>query len=211
MRDSRGPVEVPLTAKCADCHQVAALYGDGRCKSCAEKYQELQGRLKKELDHINEMRGKCQKKGEESLAKFIQDKCEEMGLSADGETVIEKMNVIVDLDGVLAYFDEWHGIDHIGDPIPGAQEFVEALAVKYNVIIFTTRTSTTVNKMEPNMHLPLVSKIIDWLEKHGFKKCSVWAGEGKPIGQYYIDDRAIPCVPQKDGRSAYWKVLLDVI
>jgi len=154
-------------------------------------------RLKEELKAQEEARIAGEKIAEESLIEFIKDK-----EYYDGG----KPNIIVDLDGTLAFYDSWKGIDHIGDPLPGAQEFIEALSVKYNVIIFTTRTSTTVNKVESHMHLQLVTKIVTWLSENGFKHCAVWAGEGKPIGEYYIDDRAVSCAPQKDP-DAYWKVL----
>lgn len=193
---------VEVTAKCADCDQIAPLYDNskrtGLCKECAEKDEETRKRLEAELDHINEMREKSQKKGEESLTEFIKEKCEEMKE--------EKKNIVVDLDGTLAYYDEWKGLDHIGGPLPGAKEFVEALKVKYNVIIFTCRTSTTVNLVEPDMKLPLVAKIVDWLSKYNFPQVEVWAGDGKPIGEYYVDDRGLACVPQEDP-DAYWKIL----
>jgi hypothetical protein len=174
-------------------------------KGCSNKEEspmssedERKKRLRIELDAINELRKQNRAKGEESLTEFIKEKCEELKK--------EKKNIIVDLDGTLAYYDEWKGLDHIGDPLPGAQEFIEALKVKFDVIIFTTRTNPTVNNLPEDMQLQLGVKIVDWLSKHKFPQVEVYIGVGKPIGEYYLDDRAVVCAPQKDP-DAYWKVL----
>lgn len=48
----------------------------------------------------------------------------------------------VDLDGTLAYYDEWRGIGHIGEPIPAMVERVKVwLAEGREVRIFTARVS----------------------------------------------------------------------
>jgi len=46
----------------------------------------------------------------------------------------------VDLDGTLAYYDGWKGVEHIGEPIPNmVQRVKEWLAVGIEVRIFTAR------------------------------------------------------------------------
>lgn len=46
----------------------------------------------------------------------------------------------VDLDGTLAHYDEWVGVDHIGEPIPEMVERVKTwLAEGKDVRIFTAR------------------------------------------------------------------------
>jgi hypothetical protein len=35
--------------------------------------------------------------------------------------------VALDFDGVLAEYDGWRGVDHMGKPLPGAREFVQRL------------------------------------------------------------------------------------
>jgi hypothetical protein len=48
----------------------------------------------------------------------------------------------VDLDGTLAYYDEWRGIEHIGAPIPAMVERVKDwLAAGIEVKIFTARVA----------------------------------------------------------------------
>lgn len=101
----------------------------------------------------------------------------------------------VDLDGVLAHYTEWKGVDHIGDPIPGAQEFLRALSTDFDVTIFTVRTSESAN--HPEMADLLVRRVLRWLRDHQFPDVNVWAGHGKPVADVYIDDRALNCAPQK--------------
>jgi len=48
----------------------------------------------------------------------------------------------VDLDGTLAYYDEWRGLYHIGEPIPAMVDRVKRwLAEGRDVRIFTARVS----------------------------------------------------------------------
>lgn len=63
----------------------------------------------------------------------------------------------VDLDGTLAHYDGWKGIDHIGEPIPRMVERVKAwMAEGKDVRIFTARVS------QPEAEGP----IIEWCVKH---------------------------------------------
>lgn len=119
-------------------------------------------------------------------------------------------NICVDLDGTIAEYDGWKGLEHIGDPIEGAQEFIKKLQEFSTVIIFTTRMNLDLNRKETFFDgIPLtntatrrrkVHKLIwDWLVKHKFPeviKIGIWAKEGKPIASAYVDDRAVVCNPQ---------------
>ena len=49
--------------------------------------------------------------------------------------------VCVDLDGVLAQYDGWQGLENIGDPVEGAREFMEDLSKKYHVLVHTARVA----------------------------------------------------------------------
>ncbi|MDD4482689.1 MAG: hypothetical protein PHP18_05675 [Bacilli bacterium] len=89
-----------------------------------------------------------------------------------------KKSVCVDLDGVLARYDGWQGIEIIGDPIPNAKEFMEVLYEKYYVIIHTTRAETKEG-------CQIVHR---WLHKHKIHHDKI---VGKPIAIAYIDDRAL--------------------
>ncbi len=110
--------------------------------------------------------------------------------------VTRKPRVCLDLDGVLAQYDKWKGVDHIGDPIPGALEFAKQLAKICEIVIFTSRCAQDVlegSRITPGQ---LRVKVIEWLEKHKFPFTDVYTGQGKPRAAAFIDDRAVNCNPQ---------------
>jgi len=134
--------------------------------------------------------------------------------------------ICLDLDGVLARYDGWKGLDFLGDPLPGAVEFTRQLSALGDVVVFTTRTSVAANldelRREPTLPwdsalgaveaaLPsfLEHKVRYWLEKFGFAFASVYVGQGKPPASAYIDDRAVSCRPQLD-ENAYGRALDEV-
>ena len=109
-----------------------------------------------------------------------------------------RRRVCVDLDGVLAKYDKWKGIDHFGAPIPGALEFMKKLQKFAEITIFTSRCAQDVlegSRITPGQ---LRVKVIEWLEKHGFPYTDVYIGQGKPRAAAFIDDRAVHCNPQLD-------------
>lgn len=70
----------------------------------------------------------------------------------------------VDLDGTLAHYDGWKGIDHIGDPVPKMLARVKDwLAEGGTVKIFTARAAVP----------ETVTIIQDWCEKHGLPRLEV--------------------------------------
>jgi phosphoglycolate phosphatase-like HAD superfamily hydrolase len=117
-----------------------------------------------------------------------------------------RKTVLVDLDGVLAdYTSGWRGIDHIGDPIPGAVEFTRHLAEFARVVIYTTRCKAYLETApgpdgvpEPDRNDPerLAGIVKVWLDRHGFTYDEVYTGQGKPFAAAIIDDRAVVCRPQ---------------
>jgi hypothetical protein len=120
--------------------------------------------------------------------------------------MMEKKTVAVDLDGVLAKYDGWKGVRNIGDPIPGAVEFLKDLSKFANVVIYTTRCSTDTN---PGIGLDLLEGMVrNWLTLHGFVYSSIYVGQGKPIAAAYIDDRAVTCKPQENGQLAYQRAVI---
>jgi len=119
-------------------------------------------------------------------------------------------SVAVDLDGTLAQYDGWKGIDHIGDPLPGAKEFLTALKDKgYSIEIYTTRCNSHVNNQTAHH---LAQRIYEWLRKHGlddWPKVGVYARQGKPLADAYVDDKAVPCCPQEN-ENAYEEALARI-
>ena len=116
-----------------------------------------------------------------------------------------KKTVAVDLDGVLATYDGWKGIDNIGEPIVGAVQFTKDLSAFARVVIFTTRCKTYPPTAPGPKGMPepcrddvnaLVQRVVEWLDRHGFAWHEVYCGQGKPFAAAYIDDRAVVCRPQ---------------
>ena len=121
-----------------------------------------------------------------------------------------RQTVCVDLDGVLATYDGWKGMDNFGDPIPGAVDFINELNKFAEVVIFTTRCNLSVTRKETGETvLSLQKRVKDWLDKHGFKYKDVYIGQGKPLGAAYIDDRAVVCTPQDHGSSSFVMALRE--
>ena len=115
--------------------------------------------------------------------------------------------VCVDLDGVLAKFDKWEGVENFGPVIPGARFFLEALRrVGFKIIIHTVRCSPDENEEPKNWfkqcrgswpdHLVMI--VAAWLNANDLPFDEIWHGCGKPLADVYIDDRAIGCRPQED-------------
>lgn len=130
-------------------------------------------------------------------------------------------NICVDLDGTLAKYDKWRGIDHIGEPLPGAQEMMVRIHEAYRIIIFTTRTNFELNHEDAKVPrlggqtdedykkhcIAYFTAVVQgWLDLHDIPYDEIWTGQGKPIAEYYVDDRSIRCVPQLDG-NAYNEVM----
>lgn len=122
--------------------------------------------------------------------------------------VKRKPKVCVDLDGVLAKYENWRGPDQIGPPLPGAMEFMTSLAQIADILIFTTRCSSDHFGEHSTLTSPgrLKIRVIDWLEKYNFPYSDVYVGQGKPHALAFIDDRGVNCSPQKDP-DAFTKAL----
>jgi adenylylsulfate kinase len=93
----------------------------------------------------------------------------------------------MDFDGVVAQYDGWRGEDALGDPAPGAREFVDAMKRRgYMVILHSTRPAW---------------RLMEWCALHDFRfdgynsnpQFDGVPGErsGKPVADVYIDDRAV--------------------
>ena len=95
------------------------------------------------------------------------------------ETMVEgRQTIAVDLDGVLAQYDHWVSVEHIGPPIFGAKAFMRALYTRYYVMVYTCRASTNYN---PGNMGPYLKRVIeDWLKEHDIPYHEVYQGSGKP-------------------------------
>jgi hypothetical protein len=121
----------------------------------------------------------------------------------------ERPRVCVDLDGVLAEYSGWQGIDFTGAPLPGAVDFARRLSEFADLVVFTTRCSAEPNRAElgepsrpaGDLAPRLLQKVKYWLDKHDFPYAEIYIGQGKPPASAYVDDRAVRCSPQEDPRA----------
>lgn len=99
----------------------------------------------------------------------------------------------VDLDGTLAMYDQWRGIDHIGEPVPAMVARVQGwLAAGVPVKIMTARCSVC----EPGV----VRTIEDWCEQH--IGCRLPVTCQKDFGMLELwDDRAVGVVKNTGARA----------
>jgi hypothetical protein len=100
--------------------------------------------------------------------------------------------IAVDLDGTLAHYDRWRGVDHIGEPIGPMVDRVKAwLATGQEVRIFTARVGGTEDAV-------CRVAIVDWCVKHIGVELPITAT--KDLKMYELwDDRSI-CVERNTGR-----------
>jgi hypothetical protein len=93
----------------------------------------------------------------------------------------------VDLDHTLAYYDEWRGIDHIGEPVPlMARRVRKWLDEGEEVRIFTARVSSS----HPSGVDAARKHIQDWTEKHFGVRLAVTAEKDADCKQIW-DDLAV--------------------
>ena len=94
----------------------------------------------------------------------------------------------VDLDGTLAYYDQWRGIDHIGDPIPLMVERVKLMLEQgIDVRIFTARVCDMHPQEEIDKFLRAITK---WTMTHIGTQLPVTCTKDFSMVLLY-DDRAV--------------------
>lgn len=102
---------------------------------------------------------------------------------------MSKGKIAVDLDGTLAHYDQWRGLEHIGDPIPPMiQKVRQAVKDGFQVVIFTARTAP------PNDRARAQAIIELWCEKHIGFRLPVTSVKDFSISEFW-DDRARQVVP----------------
>ena len=108
------------------------------------------------------------------------------------------MKICVDIDGVLASWDNgWRGVRFFGDVIDGAKYFLEELHKRdCEIIIYSCRGLEELNA--PYKAPMLRNFIRDWLEANDLPYDDIFVGQGKPIANYYVDDKGITCRPEDD-------------
>lgn len=93
--------------------------------------------------------------------------------------------IAVDLDGTLAHYQTWQGVDHIGRPIPRMLTRVKMwLKQKRKVVIFTARVSKADQAQAARKYIDA------WCEKWIGQKLPITATKTLDISELW-DDRAI--------------------
>lgn len=94
--------------------------------------------------------------------------------------------VAVDLDGCLAKYEEWEGLDHIGKPKPQSQNAMNELKkMGFEIIIHTCRSwkgHSVIERWLNEYDIPY-----DYINKNPDQPAT--AGRSKIFAHYYIDDR----------------------
>ncbi|AIK67536.1 hypothetical protein SS1_32 [Cronobacter phage vB_CsaP_Ss1] len=99
-----------------------------------------------------------------------------------------KRIIAVDLDGTLAYYDGWKGIEHIGSVIPEVANAIErAQKEGADVWIFTARVSDPSDAEQAGKY------VHDWLIKNNIKFEGITAVKHKFFSEFW-DDRAIQVI-----------------
>ncbi|MCA6108123.1 hypothetical protein [Bradyrhizobium cenepequi] len=97
----------------------------------------------------------------------------------------------VDLDGTLAFYDHWRGVDHIGEPIQPMVDRVKIwLAMGKDVRIFTARVADEVEAPAARM------AIAAWCSQHIGKPLAVTCKKDRFMLQQW-DDRAMQVIPNQ--------------
>lgn len=109
--------------------------------------------------------------------------------------------IAVDLDGTLAHYDHWRGIEHIGDPVPRMAERVRGWLMAGNdVRIFTARVGDARSEEEARRARSVIQ---DWCEQHFGVRLVVTATKDLSMVELW-DDRCVQVEPntgrRMDGR-----------
>jgi hypothetical protein len=114
---------------------------------------------------------------------------------------VQQLAICVDFDGPIhAYRRGWHDGTIYDEVVPGVAAALFALQrLGFWIIIHTSRVSPLPGtESEPAGHVGRrVELVEDWLRRQGVPFDEVWSGHGKPCAVAYVDDRAVPFIPQQ--------------
>lgn len=114
-----------------------------------------------------------------------------------------KRHIACDLDGTLAHYDGWKGIEHIGPPVaPVLARVKAALAAGHEVSIFTARVSGTHDDA-----VAAASWVVAWCVEHIGQALPVTAIKHGHFDEFW-DDKAVRV---RDGYAALGGPLWDAL
>lgn len=103
----------------------------------------------------------------------------------------------VDLDGTLAHYDDFHGLDHIGQPIPAVLARVkEWIADGIDVRIFTARANPI--GLKQSEYVAGIAAIERWCIEHIGRELPITCTKDYAMHELW-DDRCV-CVERNTGR-----------
>ncbi len=117
-----------------------------------------------------------------------------------------KPKICVDLDGVLCQPATGSRRANFGEPHDGAADFMQELATKAEIIIFTSR----LNVADDREKSEIKGLIETWLKENRIPFDEVYSGSGKPLATAFVDDRAVSCRPEDDGVAAFSAALKGI-
>jgi len=101
------------------------------------------------------------------------------------------MHIALDLDGTLAHYNGWRGMDHIGDPIPAMVTKVrEWIAAGDKITIFTARVSDQAEAPDASHY------ITKWLLANDLPPFEITATKLKSF-TLFVDDRAVGVIKNR--------------
>jgi hypothetical protein len=117
--------------------------------------------------------------------------------------------VCVDLDGVLAYYEEWRGEDYIGPPNEEGVKLIRLLKdAKIKIIVDTCR----MNHRWPDCDYVKQEELIRrWLAICKIPYDELWTSGGKPFANAYIDDRSVNFQKNIGPADEVFKEVLKII
>ena len=97
----------------------------------------------------------------------------------------------VDLDGTLAYYDQWRGEHHVGEPIlPMLDRVKKWLSEGREVRIFTARVASAPGDRADVSPVMIAKSIQNWCELHGLPRLKVTNEKDFQMIELW-DDRAV--------------------
>jgi len=118
------------------------------------------------------------------------------------------MTIAVDLDGTLAHYDHWRGIEHIGAPIEAMHRRVlKWLAEGVTVVIFTARITPFPGQARDTEQAK--QYVRDWLKRYGLPELEITNIKRQDFVVFY-DDRCVN-IEANTGRTLgeRWKEFCD--